>query len=194
MYRSCCSAIPCQLTSISGLCPHDHKMAARVPVITQNHDDISRRGLIFWAMVPLFYQQGNLFPKHPLTSHHISLNDTNTPKQNTSKKKKKNWISTIGLDPSTFISSEMHRCLLWRREKHPDCLSKRAWELLPLILAPVSDPPHTRSPLHRRPWTHQETSWATQRETTWSYWLYPRNSRNSRNSSTLETAPLAVTH
>lgn len=43
IYPSFCSAIPSELTSISAVGPHGHKMGARVPHITCEHYDIKEK-------------------------------------------------------------------------------------------------------------------------------------------------------
>lgn len=87
---SSCSAISREWTSISGLRPHGHKMATRVPDIPQDHYDIkqkkkdyffSPRCLCLSARKP--FLKAPTFP--PLTFH-ISLSDTDTPKQITGKR------------------------------------------------------------------------------------------------------------
>lgn len=104
MFLSFCSAVPSGFTSISGLCLHGQKMAARFPDITWEHYDKKKRDYFFpWCLcfisketflkVPIFL---------PLTSH-ISLSDTNTLKR---------WVTQTPLNRS--LAREWNLCD-WRR-------------------------------------------------------------------------------
>lgn len=73
IYPSFCSAIPSELTSISAVGPHGHKMGARVPHITCEHYDIKEKKrdhflpLFLCFIIKETFLQGLSFPHwHPI--------------------------------------------------------------------------------------------------------------------------------